>query len=51
MLKYAGNDIPGLVLAGFSYRLNLVAEPMRQSFTYEQGREIVRYAELRLPTA
>lgn len=41
-VNYAGNDgIKGLVLAGFSYRLNLVAEPMRQSFTYNQGREVV----------
>jgi len=33
-------------LAGFSAKLNSIAAPMRQSMTYDQGREMSRHAEL-----
>ena len=34
-------------LAGFSAKLNSIAEPMRRSLTYDQGKEMSRHAELR----
>ena len=37
-------------LAGFSSKLNSIAAPMRQSFTYDQGREMTRHAELTAQT-
>ncbi len=37
-------------LAGFSAKLNSIAEPMRHSLTYDQGREMSRHAELREQT-
>jgi len=33
-------------LAGFTVKLNAIAEPMRQSLTYDQGKEMARHAEL-----
>jgi hypothetical protein len=33
-------------LAGFSAKLNSIAEPMRQSLTYDQGKELSRHKEL-----
>ena len=33
-------------LAGFSQKLNSIAAPMRQSFTYDQGKELSRHKEL-----
>jgi IS30 family transposase len=33
-------------LAGFSAKLNSIAAPMRQSFTYDQGKEMTRHADL-----
>ena len=33
-------------LAGFSAKLNSVAEPMRQSLTYDQGKELSRHKDL-----
>jgi len=33
-------------LAAFTDKLNLIAEPVRRSMTYDQGREMVRHAEL-----
>jgi len=33
-------------LAAFSFKLSSIAEPVRQTMTYDQGREIVRHAEL-----
>lgn len=33
-------------LAGFSAKLNSVVAPLRQSFTYDQGKEMSRYQEL-----
>jgi len=36
--------------AGFTRRLNGVAEPMRQSLTYDQGKEMARHAELTAQT-
>ncbi|CAL8481770.1 protein of unknown function (plasmid) [Caballeronia sp. S22] len=33
-------------LAGFSTKLNSFAQPLRQSFTYDQGKEMSRHAEL-----
>ena len=37
-------------LAGFSAKLNSIAEPMRQSFTYDQGKEMARHKELSAAT-
>ncbi|BCQ28137.1 hypothetical protein NK8_63260 (plasmid) [Caballeronia sp. NK8] len=37
-------------LAGFSTKLNSIAEPLRQSFTYDQGKEMSRHAELTAAT-
>lgn len=33
-------------LAGFTAKLNLIAAPLRQSLTYDQGKEMARHAEL-----
>ena len=33
-------------LAAFSFKLNSIAQPVRQTMTYDQGREMVRHAEL-----
>lgn len=33
-------------LAGFTFKLNSIAAPMRQSLTYDQGREMARHREL-----
>ncbi len=33
-------------LAGFSAKLNSIAEPLRQSLTYDQGKEMTRHSEL-----
>lgn len=33
-------------LAAFSFKLNSIAKPVRQTMTYDQGREMVRHAEL-----
>jgi len=33
-------------LAGFSAKLNSIAEPMRQSLTYDQGKELSRHKDL-----
>jgi IS30 family transposase len=33
-------------LSGFSQKLNSIAAPMRQSFTYDQGKELSRHKEL-----
>jgi IS30 family transposase len=38
-------------LAGFSAKLNSIAEPMRQSLTYDQGKEMSRHADLLLRPA
>jgi len=37
-------------LAGFSAKLNSIAEPMRQSLTYDQGKEMARHADLSAQT-
>ena len=37
-------------LAGFSAKLNSIAEPLRQSLTYDQGKEMSRYADLTAQT-
>ena len=37
-------------LAGFAAKLNSIAEPMRHSFTYDQGREMARHRELSAAT-
>jgi IS30 family transposase len=37
-------------LAGFSAKLNLIPEYLRQSFTYDQGRELSRHQELAAQT-
>ena len=33
-------------LAAFTFKLNQIAEPMRQTLTYDQGREMVRHRDL-----
>ena len=33
-------------LAGFTVKLNSIAAPMRQSFTYDQGKEMSRHQQL-----
>ena len=33
-------------LAAFTFKLNQITEPMRQTLTYDQGREMVRHREL-----
>jgi transposase, IS30 family len=37
-------------LAGFTYKLNSIAAPMRQSLTYDQGKEMARHRELAAAT-
>lgn len=37
-------------LAGFSAKLNSIVEPMCQSLTYDQGKEMSRYADLTAQT-
>ena len=37
-------------LAGFSAKLNSIIEPMRQSLTYDQGKELSRHKELTAQT-
>ena len=37
-------------LAGFSAKLNSIAEPLRQSLTYDQGKELSRHKELTAQT-
>ena len=37
-------------LAGFSAKLNSIAAPLRQSFTYDQGKEMSRHQELSAAT-
>ena len=37
-------------LAGFTVKLNSIAAPMRQSLTYDQGKELSRHAELAAAT-
>jgi IS30 family transposase len=37
-------------LAGFAGKLNSIAEPMRRSLTYDQGKEMSRHLELRKQT-
>lgn len=33
-------------LAAFTYKLNLIAQPLRQTLTYDQGKEMARHREL-----
>ena len=37
-------------LAGFTVKLNSIAAPMRQSLTYDQGKEMARHADLAVNT-
>ena len=37
-------------LAGFSQKLNSIAEPLRKSFTYDQGKEMSRHVDLAAQT-
>ncbi|MFM0151001.1 IS30 family transposase, partial [Paraburkholderia sp. RL18-085-BIA-A] len=37
-------------LAGFTAKLNSIATPLRQSFTYDQGKEMTRHQELSAAT-
>src|SRR6202008_5042299 len=37
-------------LAGFTAKLNSIAAPLRQSFTYDQGKEMTRHRELAATT-
>lgn len=45
LAKMAGTTSAS-ALAGFSAKLNSIAEPMRQSLTYDQGKELSRDKEL-----
>jgi IS30 family transposase len=38
-------------LAGFFAKLNAIPEPLRQSFTYDQGKELARHQELAATTS
>lgn len=38
-------------LAAFTSKLNQIAQPLRQSLTYVQGREMARYRELARATS
>jgi IS30 family transposase len=45
-LAKMGDATAASALAGFSAKLNSIATPMRQSMTYDQGREMSRHADL-----
>lgn len=50
LLAKMDNATAASVLAGFSAKLNSIAAPMRQSLTYNQGREMSRHADLAAQT-
>ena len=37
-------------LAGFTAKLNAITSPVRQRFTYNQGKEVTRHQELSVAT-
>ena len=46
LLARMDNATAEAALAGFTAKLRSIAEPMRQSLTYDQGKEMARHAEL-----
>ena len=46
LLARMENASAAAALAGFTAKLNAIAAPMRQSLTYDQGKEMARHAEL-----
>ena len=46
LLAKMENATAEAALAGFTAKLNAIAAPMRQSLTYDQGKEMARHAEL-----
>jgi IS30 family transposase len=46
LLARMENATAAAALAGFTVKLNAIAAPMRQSLTYDQGKEMARHAEL-----
>jgi IS30 family transposase len=50
LLARMENASAGSALAGFTVKLNSIAAPMRQSQTYDQGKEMSRHQQLALNT-
>jgi IS30 family transposase len=50
LLARMENATAASALAGFTAKLNSIAAPMRQSLTYDQGKEMARHAELAAST-
>jgi len=46
LLARMENATAAAALAGFTVKLNAIAAPIRQSLTYDQGKEMARHAEL-----
>ncbi len=46
LLARMENATAAAALAGFTVKLNAIVAPMRQSLTYDQGKEMARHAEL-----
>lgn len=46
VLAKMANATAASALAGFTAKLNAIAEPLRQSLTYDQGKEMAHHAEL-----
>ncbi len=46
LLARMENATAAVALAGFTVKLNAIVAPMRQSLTYDQGKEMARHAEL-----
>lgn len=51
MLAWMPDATAESALAGFTAKLNSIAAPMRQTLTYDQGREMARHRELARNTA
>jgi transposase, IS30 family len=46
MLAKLADDTAASALEGFTGKLRSIAQPMRQTLIYDQGKEMARYAEL-----
>jgi len=46
LLARMGDATAASALAGFTAKLNSIAAPLRQSLTYDQGKEMARHADL-----
>jgi IS30 family transposase len=46
LLARMDDATPASALAGFTAKLNSIAAPLRQSLTYDQGKEMARHADL-----